>query len=595
MSRVIKKVSGAFPKLSTNIRKTSRMMQRFERDNRRITKAMKKTGRSMKQIGVNATIGLTAPIAAIGAMAIRTGIGFEKGMNKVQSITQASTEEMAVMRKEAINLGSTTAFKASEAADAMAFLGQAGFKTTEIMSAIGPTLDLAAASGTDLARTADIMSNVMGGFGIEADKSTKVADVLAKTTASANVDMEMIAETMKDAAPVARQFGSSLEETASLAGKLGDAGIQGSKAGTTLKQMFLSLASPSEKTKKLLGALGVKALDPVTGKMRKMTDILVDLGKGFEAKGVKGAKKLAVLNEIFGKRAIAGAGVLLESVRKLDPVTGKYINTVDILEKKLSGVNVTAKQMAEQRLKGLGGAFTKLSSAFEGFQLRLLEVDIGGKKLGDRVVEIVDSITKFFNETLKNNAALEKWLVIIAGIVAVLGPVIAALGFFLTILPSMVTGVMMAVTAFKFLLGGFALLMKLGPIIMLVLKGIGIAIGFLLSPIGLVVAAVAGLINLFFRWEKISKAFKEKGVIEGAKTFFGFGSDEVPKGKGITGSPQGEATKAKQALDTSRESKASDSKARLAIEFSGERQGTKVLAEDKDGIIDTMTGSMGAL
>ena len=214
------------------------------------------------------TVGLTAPIVAFGAKAFETSVTFDKAMNKVQALSRASAKEIKALREQSKLLGSTTAFSASQAADAQAFFAQAGFSVNEIMKAVPATLSLAAASSTDLATSADILSNVMGGFNIEAEKAGKVADILALTTAKGNVNMEMIGETMKDTAPVALKYGASLEEVASLTAKLGDAGIQGSKAGTTLKNMFLNLSTGAGQTKKIMKGLGVEVVDKNTGKLR---------------------------------------------------------------------------------------------------------------------------------------------------------------------------------------------------------------------------------------------------------------------------------------------------------------------------------------
>ena len=376
VSAVTDKISNKFNKVTRAASKTYKKFDRLSQSSKKLRDNLNKAGKGLKNVGKSMTLGLTAPIAAFGAMAFKTSVQFDKSMNKVQALSRASAKEVAALRKQSKLLGSETAFSASQAAEAQAFFAQAGFKTNEILKATPATLALAAATSTDLAQSADILSNVMGGFNVKADQAGKFVDVLSAATARGNINMEMIGETMKDAAPVAQKFGASIEETAALTAKLGDAGIQGSKAGTTLKNMFLNLSAPTTRIKKIMGALGVKTVDPVTGKMRKMTDILVDMNKQFKSKGLTDAKKLAILNEVFGKRAIAGAGVLLNSVAMFDEKTGKTVNTVAKLTRELENSNGVAKEMEKTMLKGLPGATASFTSAFEALQIAIMDSGI---------------------------------------------------------------------------------------------------------------------------------------------------------------------------------------------------------------------------
>src|SRR5699024_449046 len=159
--------------------------------------------------------------------------------------------------KQARELGQTTQFTASQAADGMKYLAMAGLDANEIMAAMPGMLDLAVAGNLDLGTTADIASDTMAAFGLEASEATRVADVLAKTATSSNTNIEMLGDTMKYVAPVARTAGMSLEETSAMAGLLANVGIKSSQAGTTMKSMLLKLANPSAKASNLLSDLGV--------------------------------------------------------------------------------------------------------------------------------------------------------------------------------------------------------------------------------------------------------------------------------------------------------------------------------------------------
>lgn len=593
MSRVIDKVSSKVPKLTSGVRKMGTAWKLAQRRTEGFAKASKKVGNKMKNIGGSMTKGVTAPVAAFGALTVRTAVNFEKSMNKVSALTGATGSDLENMRKLATKLGSSTAFSASQAADAMAFFGQAGFDANEILSATPATLSLAAAAGHDLAGTADILSNIMGGFGMKAKEAGKASDYLAFTAAKGNVNLEMLGETFKDAGPAAFAAGNKFQTVAAMTAKLGDAGIQGSKAGTTLKQMFNVLSGPTTRVKKILQELGVKAVDPATGKLRDMSHILLDMNKSFQGKGIKGAKKLAVLNEIFGARAVAGSAVLLEAVNKIDPVTGKATNSVEALAKAMDKDGVgAAKRMAKTMQKGLGGAFTSLGSAFEGVQLSIMELDFGGKTLSKRVVEIVGKITAFFQSLSSTNKGLLKTIVIFAGVAAVLGPVLLAFGTFLTFLPMMVTGFNMLSIGFGVLkLAASGALVPLLPYIA--------AIGLLAGAAYLIYKNWKPIKQFFSDFftdplTQIKDLFKWVGKVSGISSMLGLGDDTDAKLKaqGFNIKEQGEATGAKRALEKSTENKKRDKKAFLDVKFSNMPKGTVVAAEDRESLIENLTGDM---
>lgn len=434
MSSAVKRVAKSFRPLNVAVSKTNRKFKILQGQSEKTRKALTKTGNSMKNVGAKMALGLTAPIVGIGAAIIKTSTDFQAGMNKVEAVTGATGESLLKLRKQARELGRETKFSAGEAAGAMSFLGMAGFNANEIFKATPGILNLAAASGTDLARSADIASNIMGAFNLEAGQSARVADVLALTTAKSNTNMEQLAEGFKDAGPLALKFGSSIESTAALLGKLGDSGIQGSKAGTTLKNMFLKLSAPTKAVKKTLGALGVQVVDPLTKKIRPMTAILKDLNKGFAAKNITQAGKLAVLDKIFGKRAIAGASILLEAVNKVDAKTG--VDSITELNNKLTLAKGSAKRMAKVMLKGLPGALAKLKSSTESMLLSF-GFKGGFASVAEKVIGKLIDLTKWIGGL---DGSTLKLITGIAGIVAVTGPLLVGLGLLLTMLPSMITG-----------------------------------------------------------------------------------------------------------------------------------------------------------
>lgn len=618
VSGVVEKISNKFPKLTKAATRSQKAFERVDKSSAKLKGNLSRIGGGMKSVGGAMTAGLTLPIVAFGAKALQVSNEFSTSMNKVQALTGASEKQLKSMRDEAKKLGSTTSFSASQAADAMAFFGQAGWKTNEILKATGPTLALAAASGTDLAQTADIMSNVMGGFNMKATEAARAADVMALATARGNINMSMIGESMKDAAPVAQKYGASIEEVSALTAKLGDAGIQGSKAGTTLKNMFLNISAGGSKVKKIMGSLGVKTIDPTTGKLRKMTDILVDMNKAFKAKGLSDSKKLAVLDQVFGKRAIAGAGVLLNAVQQLDPATGKVVNTVAVLEKGLKNADGTAKRMEKTMLKGMPGAIATLKSAFEGMMIAIMD-----SGLGDFLEKIIRHIATFFQWVSNLNPTLLKWGAIIAGIVAVIGPLIGVLGVVISFLPMLISGFNTLLVILPILkAGAFALLLPF-------IKFIAIA-AVVVGAIYLIKNNWETIVKFFWKtvgilqtvFEKFSafldtrlgtalflplKMLKEMinlapKVLSKIGSFFGFGGDDktkkidgaVQKAK-ASGVPSGEETGSQELTKKNSEFMLRKQQASVDVKFSNMPKETRVMTDDRDSLLNVDTGMMGAI
>lgn len=619
VSGVVDRISGKFPKLTKSARRSAKAFDRIDKSSAKLKQNLSRVGGGMKSVGVSMTAGLTLPIIAFGAKAFEVSRVFDTSMNKVQALTGATEGQLKSLRDEAKKLGSTTSFSASQAADAMAFFGQAGWDTNQILKATAPTLALAAASGTDLAKTADIMSNVMGGFNLKAEEAARVSDVLAKATAKGNINMEMIGESMKDAAPVAEKYGASIEEVSALTAKLGDAGIQGSKAGTTLKNMFLKLSAPTTKIEKIMNSLGVKTVDPVTGKMRKMTDILVDMNKAFKAKGLSDSKRLAVLDAVFGKRAIAGAGVLLNAVEQLDPATGKVVNTVAELEKGLIDSEGTAKAMEQTMLNGLPGAVATLKSAFEGMMISIMD-----SGLSEYLAKVINKVAGFFQWISKLNPTLLKWAAIIAGIVAAIGPIIGILGVLISILPMLITGFeallvilpLIKAGAFAMMLpfikfiaiaslvvGALLLVRKhwetIGPVIY---KSVNFLISifkkfssFLDTTLGTVLFLPLKLLKEFIKL--IPSALKMLPSLKSVTDFFGvskdLGMDDDSSASKL--SPSGNETGSKELTKKNFDFIQRKQQASVDVKFSNMPKDTRVMSDDREGILEIDTGMMGAI
>ena len=315
---------------------------------------LKKTGDKMKGLGKKMSLGITAPIAGIGIGAIMTGANFEKGMNRVAALTQATGSDFDAMRDKAKELGRTTAFSATQSADAMGFLAMAGFKSNEIVGAMPSVLSLAAAAQMDLGEAADITSNIMTGFGMEVSDLNRINDVLVKGMTSANVDLTMLGESMKYVGPVAASAGMQFEETAAAVALLGNAGIQGSMAGTALRGAMTRLLTPSEEAAATMQKLGINALDS-QGNLKSMQEIVSQL----ETSGMSTADAMT----IFGQRAGPAMLALVEQGSgALSDMTKSLVNSGNI-----------AEEVASTQMEGMSGAVTEMKSAFEGLMIAISE------------------------------------------------------------------------------------------------------------------------------------------------------------------------------------------------------------------------------
>lgn len=314
---------------------------------------------------------------------IKPAVDFEYAMAKVGAITNeaADSDGFKKLSEKARELGRTTQYTSAQAAEAMQYLGMAGFNTQQILAATPAALNLAIAGNMDLGRTADIASNILTGFNIKAEETARVADVLAQASRTTNVNVEMLGETMKYAAPVASAVGGTLEETAALAGVLGDAGIQATMSGTMLRAAYLRLAAPVGKGAKALDKMkntlhltaeempdvakqaavtqahltqmGVAVFDK-SGKMRSMVDILKDMSVAL--KDASDQKKLETVKAIFGDRAAAGALNIFKSIENM-----RFDEVMD----KINHSHGAAQEMADRMKATTKGAFLELKSAAE--------------------------------------------------------------------------------------------------------------------------------------------------------------------------------------------------------------------------------------
>ena len=460
--------------------KTQQKLQRFSQSVKEAGDKVKEAGKKMVSSGKDLTTKVTAPIAAVGGMAVKVGADFEEAMSKVAAVSGATGDELNQLTEMARELGATTVFSATEAADGMTFLAMAGYDANQIMSSMPGLLDLAAAGQLDLARAADITTNIMSGFNMEADQTQSVADMLAAAAASANTSVEQMGNAMSYVAPVAAGAGLSIEETAAAIGILSNAGIQGERAGTALRGIIASLQNPTGQTAKALEELGLSA-DDVNPSMHSLTDIL----KTLEDAGMDSSQAMQLVGVEAGPALIA---MLSEGSKGLDEYT-----------KHLQASEGAASEMAATMTDNVKGDFKEFASALEELGIQIYET------LQPALRGIIQAVTEMVRWLQNLSPQAKMFIVIIAGLVAAIGPLLIILGLMAAGLGSIITVTGQLIGVFSKLLTG--------------VKVIGAAIAGLSGPVLIVIGVITALIAIGVALWKNWDTIKEKAgeVFENVK------------------------------------------------------------------------------
>lgn len=485
-----------------------------------------------------------ASIAAIG-MGIKKSINvftaFDDVARRVQGTTGASAETMELLRYQAKELGRTTSWSASEAAEAQFEFAKAGFSTNEIIAATSGILDTATASQMELAEATEITAGALRMFGLDASKSTQVGDMLTKTASATTTDVRDLAESLKYSGNGARQFGLSLEQTLGILGQLGNLSLKGSQAGTALQAVFSTLQN-KQKQQMLLN-IGVQLTED--GSYRNVLDIIEDIKE--KTKGMAKAQRESFISQVFQEQGSQAMNRLLATPKEeLD----KLINEV----KNSSGFS---QELANTLNAGLGGSFRNLTSATEGLAIAF------GEYLEPSIITLLNGVTQIvtagtgFVEWLNSGSYLATGLTTVvlgltAGFVAYKGAIMAT-----TIWNNIFSNSEIikknVMFAGQVLTKSYAIVMGLlkGQTMATTLATLGLstATTILLSPIGLIVGAVvalgAGFIYLYnksttFRnsidflvdklkglWEWIKKFTLIGMIIEGVKNVGSWIADKV--------------------------------------------------------------------
>lgn len=459
--------------LANEIKTTNTALVEQNNKLKQTSEQLKTAGDKMTSVGKSLSMKVTAPIAGVGAAAIKIGSDFEAGMSKVSAVSGATGKEFDALEKQARDLGKSTQFSATEAAEGMEYLALAGFKTSDIMSAMPGMLNLAAAGSMDLGRAADIASDTMSAFGLAAEHASHTADVFAFAQANANTNVEQMGEGMKYLAPMAHSVGWELEGTSAAMMALADSGLKGSIAGQAFASSLARLSDPGDKAEKMMKKMNVEFFN-AQGEMKSVTEMTKELEDGME--GMSKKQQAAALKTIFGTEAYKHWAILLETG------SDKLAENTE----ELKNADGAAEDMAKTMRDNLKGQLEQLSSALTEIAIKIYKSMEPALKAGVKVLQL------FVKAIDLIPGPIIAVLVVIAGLIASIGPLLLVLGILASSFSSILGAVGPAMTV----------LAKLGPIFTVIKTAI---LGINL-PITLAVAAVIGLTILIVKnWETIKE------------------------------------------------------------------------------------------
>jgi TP901 family phage tail tape measure protein len=332
----------------------------------------------------NAMTKVAGKVGEIGTAAIKVGMTFEAEMSKVSAISGATGDELSSLTDKAKEMGAKTKFSATESAQAMEYMAMAGWKTADMLNGIEGIMNLAAASGENLATTSDIVTDALTAFGLSAQDSTHFADVLAAASSNANTNVSMMGETFKYVAPVAGALGFSVEDCGVAIGLMANSGIKAGQAGTSLRQMLSRLTKPTKEVQTAMNTLGLSLTDSV-GNVKSLDTVMSDLRSGFS--GLSKAEQTQIATSLAGQEAMSG---LLAIVNASDEDFNK-------LKDSIYNADGAAAEMATTMQDNLAGQITILKSGLEGLGISIYEsVEVPLKNLASVGVKAISDLNEAY-------------------------------------------------------------------------------------------------------------------------------------------------------------------------------------------------------
>lgn len=519
----VAKTSSELTKLKQSANETNKQLKELggstklkslQQDLEQAGQKLKTLGSKMTTLGKNLTMKVSVPLVAAGTAAVKTAADFDTSMSRVAAISGATGTDLDKLRTKAREMGSTTKFSASEAAEAMTYMAMAGWKTEDMLGGIDGIMALAAASGEELGTTSDIVTDALTAFGLTAKDSGHFADVLASASANANTNVSMMGESFKYVAPVAGAMGYSVEDISVALGLMANSGIKASQAGTSLRTILTNMAAPTDKVQAAMDKLGI-SLDDGNGNMKSFRELMSDLRKGFgnmkiptsqlvqkmellneqlengeitekqfseasndlmdQAFGAEGALKAEAAAAIGGAR---GMSALLAIVNSSPEDFNKLTTAID-------NSNGSAQNMADIMQDNLEGRITQMKS-------KLQELGI---QIGEKLIPIIEKVVGWISDLIDWFNSLDddtQEVILTVGLLA------AALGPIITVIGTITKGIGGLISGIGSIVGAISGAGGLSAVLSATIAG----------PLAAVVLSIVAIIEVTKHWEEICEVLE---------------------------------------------------------------------------------------
>ena len=413
----VDKQSEEYMRVRREIIETESKLKHFEAELRKadhikltqLGKQLENTGKKLDETGQKVTKNLTLPIVAASGASVKAGMDFDSAMSQVAATMGVTTDEIQDLRDYAIEMGSSTSFSATDAANALNYMALAGYDAKTSMAMLPTVLNLAAAGNMDLAAASDAVTDAQTALGLTTDQTVTLIDEMAQASSKTNTSVEQLSAAILTVGGTARAIKGGTKELTMLLGVLADNGVKGSEGGTALRNILLSLQSPTSKAADALNEMGIKIYDS-QGNMRSMVDILADMNKAMGS--MTEEQRTKWLTAIFNKRDLKSVNALLNT----------NAERWDELAVAIDDANGAASKMAATQLDNLKGSLTILKSALEGAAIAISDV------LSPAIRKIAEWLTKKVAQFNNLSPKTQKLLVGIALAIAAIGPAMTLVG-----------------------------------------------------------------------------------------------------------------------------------------------------------------------
>ena len=469
--------------LQREIVETEQALEKLEQQAGESAVALQKisvTGTNFQEVGGKiesvgkSLLPVTTAITGVGVAGIKVASDFEKAMSGVQAITGATGKDFERLRETAIDLGATTSFSSGEVAEAMTEMAKAGWSTSQIIEGMAGVLDATAASGESLGTVATIVADAITGFGLSAKDSARVADLMTQAANSGTIGVSDLGESYKYVAPLAQSMGLSIEDVTTALSAMSMAGIKGSQAGTSLRTVLANMAKPSKTVATAMEELGISITNS-DGSFKSLDQIITVMRTEFS--GLTEDQKAYYATALAGKEGMSGLISLLNLTQE------EY----DALSSSMNNCSGIAGQTAAVMQDNLQSKVEQLGGSLESLAIKLSEYVI------PYLTGLVEKITAAVDAFTNLSPGIQKAILVIAGIVAVVGPllivigkVISVVGTIMTIIPKLAGVINVVKTAFA-----------------------ALNTTMLANPIVLIIAAIAALVAAFIHLWNTNEEFRQ--------------------------------------------------------------------------------------